>query len=799
MEWCGITKQPGFQAFTGRSLKRREDRRLLTGRAEFTGDIQLSGMLYAAFLRSPYGHARIKSIDVSQALAMAGVVAVYTGADLKGEVGPLPDAPIGVPKAYLEQVEAEDFGRAPEVLPTEEAIYAGQAIAVAVADSRARAEDALEAIQIEWEPLPVVTDPEEAMKPGAPAAFSVVPDNIHCRLRVHKGEFDLAAAAAPHRLQERIYTHRYMGAPMECRGLVCQWDERRQTLKVWLAGQGAHFVRSAIANSLGLAMEQVEVWMPDVGGGFGPKLYPYVEYNIVGFISMQLKQPVKWVEDRREHFQSLLHARDKIHNVDVAFDDEGRILALRTRVISDVGAYNPNGFVDIGNGAAHMLGPYKVDHYDYIATCVGTNKAPHAAYRGAGRPEVVLPMERIMDRVAQHLGLDPAEVRRRNLVQPEEMPYAVNIPYRDGERIVYDSGDYPACLDKALAAVNYDEIRRKQPEWWRQGKYVGVGIAFYNEGTGVGPFEGARVRIDPKGRIVVITGSGNHGQGHETVFAQVAADVWQTDPDEIIVISGDTVRLPYGLGTFASRSMVTAGMALYEASQKVQEKVRLVAGHMLEVSPNDLEIVQGRVQVRGAPSRSVSLAEVARAAAPGPYHGRPEGVDADLEAVSYYVPPTVTWSYATHVARVEVDIDTAIVDLQQMVVAHDAGVIVNPMLADGQVTGGVVQGIGGALYEELVYDENGQLLTSTMMDYLLPTAMETPKLDLVHLSVPSPLNPLGVKGLGEGGAIGPPAAIVAAVEDALRPLGIRISRTPVTPERLFRLIEAARQAEAQAG
>ncbi|HUK40194.1 MAG TPA: molybdopterin cofactor-binding domain-containing protein, partial [Candidatus Acidoferrales bacterium] len=563
---------------------------------------------------------------------------------------------------------------------------------------------------------------------------------------------------------------------------------KTNVLTVWSSTQMPHLVRRQIAAQLNLPQEAVRVIAPDIGGGFGPKVFVYPEEILVPFLAQQLGRPVKWIEDRREHFISTAHGRDQIHEVEFGFDEEGRVLALRDRFLLDNGAYNPMGLTDAYNTAAHLQGPYRIPNVAITGTCVSTNKVPNAPYRGAGRPEAVFVTERCMDLIATKLGLDPAEVRRRNFVPPELMPYQAGILYRDGEPIRYDSGNFPETLRRALDTANYDQFRQRQQTFRERGRYFGIGIGCYVEGTGVGSFEGAKVSIDTSGQVIVATGATGHGQGHETVYAQIAADLWGVSPEDVRVVEGDTAAIPFGCGTFGSRSTVNVGSALYEASALLKEKIKALAGHLLEANPDDLELDGGRISVRGFPDRSISFAELARAAVPGWASKSPPGMAPGLEETFYFVPATVTWANAAHVAVIEVDIDTGGIKLLDYVVAHDAGKLINPLLVDGQIHGGVAQGIGAALSEEICYDSSGQLLSGSFMDYLLPGTMEIPPIKTVHLESVSPLNPLGVKGLGEGGAIAPPAAIANALADALRPFAAQITEIPLSPNRVLEII-----------
>ena len=563
----------------------------------------------------------------------------------------------------------------------------------------------------------------------------------------------------------------------------------RDLLTIWSSTQVVHWVRREAAGVLQLPEARIRCLALDVGGGFGIKGHVYPEDLLVPFVAREIGRPVQWIEDRREHLMCACHSRDQTHDVEVGFDDEGKILAYRDDFLVDCGCWNPIGAGIAYNTAVHLLGPYRHENFSAHARIAMTNKVPNAPYRGAGRPEAALATERVMDLIAKELGLEPAVVRARNMIPAAEMPYRAGIPYRDGEPIVYDSGDYPGGLEKALAAVGGLEVfRKRQAQARKAGRHLGLGIGCYVEGTGVGPFESALVRIDPSGKIYVASGACPQGQGMETIFAQIVADTWKVDPDSVIVALADTAAIAIGFGTIASRSTVTLSAAIHYASVPLREKVFAIAANMLECSPGDLELRGGGVGLLGVPGVSVPLAKIAAAARPGWDHGRPDGIDAGLESTFYFVPETVTWAYATHVAVVDVDVATGGVTIEQYAIAHDCGTVVNPMLVDGQVIGGAVQGIGGALFEEFAYDRDGNLMTGSLADYLMPTASDVPSLRLVHQVSPSPLNPLGVKGVGEGGAIAPPVAIANAVADALAPYGAEFNATPVRPEQVVRAV-----------
>lgn len=780
--------------FVGKSLPRREDDRLLAGRGQYIADLELPGMLHAAFVRSPVAHARIRSVDVSRALQAPGVALALSGAQLREALPPVRDNQLPLPAKWKAAIPHRILNPRQPLLALDKVRHVGEAVAVVLAESPLAAEDAAELVVAEYEDLPPVVDPRQALEAGARLVHERLETNEIGWFALRKGDAGKALAAAPHRIARRFEHHRYAAMPMECRGVAAVYDPRTETYTVWSSTQVVHWVQREIATTLGVAEARVRCIALDVGGGFGVKGHVYPEDMLLPFLARRAGRPVRWIESRREHLACSCHSRDQVHDAEVAFDGEGRILALRDRFIVDCGAWNPLGVAVVYNTAAHLPGPYRIAHLDIEARIAATNKVPNAPYRGAGRPEAAQVTERLMDLIAAELELEPAEVRRRNMVRADEMPYAVGIPYRDGEPVVYDSGDYPAALAKALAALGgVDAFRKRQREARNAGRYIGLGLGCYTEGTGVGPFEGATVRIDGSGKIYVSSGAAAQGQGMETVFAQIAADAWGVSPEDVVVTLGDTGAIPMGFGTIASRSTVNVSAAIRYASDKLRDKAFAIAGSLLECAAADLELRRGGVGIAGVPGAQVSLAQLAQAARPGWDHRRPAGVSAGLEETHYFEPPTVTWAYAAHAAIVEVDMETFRVKIERYVVAHDCGVLVNPMLAEGQIVGGVVQGIGGALAEAIAYDEHGQLLSGTFMDYAMPIASELPAIELVHQEIPSPLNPLGVKGLGEGGAISPPVALANAVGDALSPFGIELNATPIRPETLFRAIGRPRK------
>jgi carbon-monoxide dehydrogenase large subunit len=775
--------------YVGRSLLRREDHRLLRGQGQFIADLVLPRMLHAILVRSPVAHARIRSVDLSRAAAAPGVVLAVNGADLLQLLPPVPEGQISLPRKWTSVIQHKFLNPQQPLLAHDKVRHVGEAVAVIVAETRDEAEDAAEFATLDLEELPAVVDPEAALRSDSPIVHDRFQTNLIGAFSVGRGEVDAVMTGAPHRLHRRFYHHRYAAVPLECRGVVSAYDPRTDSATIWSSTQVVHWVRREAAALLGLPEARVRCIALDVGGGFGGKGHVYPEDLLVTFLARKLGRPVRWIEGRSEHLMSATHSRDQLHDVEVGFDNDGHILAVRDDYIVDCGAWNPIGSGVAYNTAVHLTGPYKIENLAASGRIVVTNKVPNAPYRGAGRPEAAFAMERTIDLVARTLGLEPAEIRRRNMIRADEMPYSVGIPYRDGEPIVYDSGDYPGALQKALDAVGgVEAFRRRQSEARKAGRHLGLGIGCYIEGTGVGPFESAFVRIDPSGKIYVSSGVCPQGQGMETIFAQVAADLWKVAPEDVVISLADTAAIAIGFGTMASRSTVTLSAAMHHASERLREKVFAIAANLLECAPADLELRNGGVGVVGVPGgvagATVSLARIAQAARPGWDNERPPGVEAGLEEIYYWQPQTVTWSYAVHVAIVDVDRETGRVGIEDYAVAHDCGVVVNPMLVEGQIMGGAAQGLGGILLEGIAYDANGQLLSGSLMDYALPTASDIPAMRIIHQHSPSPLNPLGVKGVGEGGAVAPPAAIANAVCDALAPFGVEVNATPIKPAQL---------------
>jgi carbon-monoxide dehydrogenase large subunit len=772
--------------FFGAAVKRREDPRFLQGEGRFIDDIVLPGMLHAGFSRSPHAHARIVRIDTTGAASAPGVVRVFTFADLERWMKPLPL--FGAVPPGLGAVVKFDVRQAPQwALCRDRARHVGEIVAMVVADSPERAQDAVELIQVEWALLPPVVDMRRAAESGAPLIHPEWGSNVGIAFTHAIGDADRAFADADATVAETFHIQRYVGMPLEGRGVVAMWDRRDGTLTTWNSTQVSHFVQQGLTGALGIAPHKIRVIAPDLGGGFGTKASGYAEDALIPVAARVLGRPVKWIESRREHMSGAAHARHQVHAISLAARRDGTILGVRDRIWLDLGAYNAWGIVLPYNTVAHLIGPHRIKHMRVDVQAVVTNKTPNAPYRGAGRPETVFAMDRIVDCLARELRIDPAEIRRRNYIRPDELPYDFGMPYRDGNPLIYDTGDFPEALEKALEAAEYKQFRIEQSALRARGVHRGIGISGYVEGTAIGPYEGATVKLDLAGRVLVATGAINSGQGHETSFAQIAADALGVPLDWVTVVGGDTAAVPFGVGTFASRSAVTAGNSIADACREVRTKLARAAGAMLEAAPDDIEIEDGRVFVKGSPGSAVDLARVVQASIPT--FAKPGVASPDFEASAYHHVPTVTYASAVHVAQVEVDPATGAVKLLRYVVAHDCGRVINPIIVDGQVHGGVAQGVGGALFEEMVYDETGQLLTGSLMDYAVPKADDLPPIETVHLEFPSPRNPLGVKGLGEGGAISPPAAIANAVEDALAPFGVRITETPVTAARIVALLQ----------
>jgi aerobic carbon-monoxide dehydrogenase large subunit len=763
--------------FVGAPLRRAEDPRLLRGQATFIEDLELPRQAHVCFVRSEYPHARIAHLDLETGRATDGVIAAFTASDL------------GIRRIHASVTHPALRPCTQPMLANGVVRYVGEPIAAVVAESRAGAQDGASMVFVEYEPLPPVIDAHAAVEVGAPVLHAELGDNLAGTINVKVGFPERAFAIADRIVKGRFYVQRYTGMPLEGRGVAAAWDLGRDRLTLWSSTQWPHTLRESLAALLHMPEHAIRVIAPDVGGGFGIKQDVYPEEVALALVAREVGRPVKWIETRREHLCTAVHAREQWHDLELAVRDDGTILGMRADVLSDQGAYTRSlGILCPSLTAASLPGPYRFHHYACRVRVALTNKAPAAAYRGAGQPEAVFATERIVDRVAAELRLDPAVVRRKNFIRADDFPWEVGTESAQTP-VIYDSGDYAAGLDRALVLADYEGWRQRQlTERGRgdQGRWLGIGLAAYVMLTGLGPHESSLLRVDPSGKVALVTGASPHGQGTATALAQVVADELGISPNQISVSHGDTDAIAFGVGTYASRNAVMAGNAAYIAARQVRDQAVALASQLLETSAADLEFVSGGVQVRGAPGRRVSLGALAAAARPG--KPLPAGMQPGLEATHYFLAPRATFASGLQVAVVEIDRDTLQVKILDYAVVSDAGPLINPMIVDGQIVGGVAQGIGGALYEELSYDAQGNFISQSLQDYCMPRAVQTPPVQIAHLYTPSPLNPLGLKGLGEGGAMAPPAAIANAVEDALGHLGVRIDATPITPTRLAALL-----------
>lgn len=774
----------------GAEVRRKEDPRLITGSSTYVDDLRLPGMAHVAMVRSPHPHATIESIDPAAALALPGVIAVVTGEELAQFCGPLSGSAAeggsGEQASYEEQEDAA--AESPPIWPIarERVRWIGQAVAAVIADSRYQAEDAVEAVDVEYDVLPSVADPEAAMEPGAPRLYPSVPRNIGARWDRDHGDIEAAFRDAPVVAKARIRSQRLSAVPMEPRAVAAVPDPLINGITVWTSTQAPHWNRNSIAEALGLPATRVRAIAPEVGGGFGVKIGAYQEDFIVAALAYRMKRPLTWAETRSENFLATNHGRDQWADVEVAADADGRIRGLKMHVVQDLGAW-PKG-TDLAELTGRMsCGCYDIPALEFRSVSVYTNKMALGAYRGAGRPEAAYYVERAIDLLADAAGLDPAEVRRRNFIAPFANGYTTSA----GEK--YDTGDYAKPLDRALEIVDYPALRQQQADWRKQGRYMGVGLASYVEICGFGPFESATVRVETNGDVTVYTGISPHGQGQETSFAQIIADGLGVSMDVVGVNHGDTLNTPQGNGTMGSRGLAVGGGAVVLAMDKVRDRAKAIAAHMLEAAPDDIEVADGAFRVRGVPDRGVSLEAIAEQAYSG---SLPAEFGAGLEATEFFRPDDETFPFGTHVAVVEVIPQTGEVKLIRFVTVDDCGVIISPLLVRGQVHGGVAQGIGQALLEEIVYDDSGELLTGTLNDYAIPKAIDFPVFETHHTETPTYLNPLGAKGIGEAATIGSTPAVANAVVDALEPWEITHIDVPCTPERVWSAIQAASVARA---
>lgn len=772
----------------GERIKRNEDPRLLTGRALFVDDIDLADTVHVAFVRSPHAHARLLSIDASQALQREGVIAVYTAEDL-GDYWQ--HGPLLVPPPPVEGMVFHQRCQVP--LAKDKVRHPGEAVALVVAVSRYVAEDAVEDVIVEYEALPAVVDLEKALESGASLVHEDVGSNVAAYVPQKKGDYEAARAKADVVIRRRFWYDRGAAAAIENRGVVAQWDDRAQRLTVWDTTQAPIPVRNGLAAMLGLSEHQVRLVAPFIGGGFGPKIMMfYPEEVLIPWLALRLHRPVKWIEDRSENFYATTQERGQLHDSEIALTKDGIILGVKDSFLHDTGAYDPYGLTVPLNSQCTLMGPYRVPAYASEFRAVFTNKTIVTPYRGAGRQHGVFIIERLMDLAAKELGIDRVEIRRRNFLKPEEFPHDHVIIYQDFAPLYYDSGNYEPVLDQTLERIGYERfLREEQPRLRAEGRKVGIGVVAYVEGTGIGPFEGARVQVQTNGKVTVVTGVGTQGQGHFTVLAQIAAEQLGVEVADVDVVTGDSDQFHWGTGTFASRGAVVAGNAVHEAAKNVREKAVRLAAEQLGAPEELIELAAGRAQLVGEPGRSIALGELAKLANPMRGAVKP-GTEPGLEATCYFGPYRGATASGCHAMIVEVDPETMQVDVQRYIVVHDCGRVLNPMLVDGQVHGGVAQGLGNAFYEELAYDENGQLLNASFMDFLLPTALDVPRVEVGHEETVSPLNALGTKGAGEAGAIPVGALFAQAVEDALAVPGLEILQIPLNPSRLWQLVEEAR-------
>ena len=756
----------------GARVRRQEDARLVTGHGRYVADVALPGLLHVAVHRSPHAHARLLAVRADAARRCPGVVSVLVPPD----VASLGRLPVIVPHASLTAPAC------PEILPQQIVSYAGQAVALVVAESAPAAADAVERLRVDYEPLPAVASLDDALRAGGPR---VHPDgNVAARFTQHVGD-PAAMAGADTVVRGRFRLHRGAGMAMETRAITARWDADLGQLTVWSTTQAPQILRRMLARFLGLPEHAVRVVTQDIGGGFGPKAIVYSEDVLVPYLARRLGRPVRFVETRREHLLAVTQERDQWHEAELGLTRAGRIVALRDTFTHDCGAFVAWGVIVPLITSVSVPGPYRVPNYEVTFTAAYTNRVPVTPVRGAGRPQAVFVMERLLDLAAARLGLDRVAIRERNLIPPDAFPYDVGLVSRDNGPRRYDSGNYPECLRRAVEAVGWKGFTRER----NAGRRLGLGLALFVEDTGLGPYEGVRVRVDHDGRVFVYSGASSQGQAHETTLAQIVADGLAIPLEQVTVVPGDTDGLPYGVGTFASRIAVLAGTSASQAAGEVRHKALAIAAERLEAAAEDLVLDNGRVTVRGAPGRGIALGELAAiASAPRPGYALPGGMAPGLEATGYVAVSQSTYSSGAHAAVVEVDTETGVVRVLRYVAVDDCGVMINPMVVEGQVHGGIAHGIGNALLERMVYDDNGQPITGTLMEYALPRADDVPDLDVRHVVTPSPLNPLGVKGAGEGGTLPAPAAIANAVADAL---GVDVTEMPLTREYVWRLAQTA--------
>jgi carbon-monoxide dehydrogenase large subunit len=766
----------------GTRTQRVEDGPLLRGQGRYLADVDVPGALHAAFVRSPHAHAMIRGVDTAQAMRREGVVAVVTAADMARYLTNL-RMPLGFPTTAL------PTGITPFVLTPKEVCFVGEAVAMVLATTRYAAEDGAGDVEVDYAPLPAVSDCRKALDPDAPRVRTEFPDNVLTRFTVAYGDCDQAFAEAAHVFKDTLHQHRGGAHPMEGRGVVAEFDELRDTLTVWSSTQMAHELQFTLAELLGMAETRIRVITPDVGGGFGAKFLIYPEEIAVAAVALNLRQPVKWVEDRAEHFVASIQERDQYWDVEVAVDAQARVLGVRGRMVHDQGAYTPQGINCAYNAVTGVTGPYVVPNFSLDAAVAQTNKVYTIPVRGAGYPEGAFVMERLLDLVAQRMRIDRAEVRRRNLVTVDKLPYVKPLKQRSGKPITLDTGDYLKSQDTVLRVIDYAGFAQLKAQARQQGRHIGIGLAHAVKGTGRGPFESASVKVSATGRISAATGAMAMGQGLRTAMAQIVADVLNVPVQDVEVVSGDTSSISMGIGGFASRQTVTGGSSMLLAARQVAAKAIKVAAHTLKVDASELELGGGKVYLRDQPDKAVTLAQIARTLRGIPGYDLPPDTGAGLEAMVCWEPDAMTYANACHACIVEVDVDTGNVSLLRYVALQDCGKLINPLIVEGQIHGGIVHGIGNALFEFMRYDDNAQPLSTTFADYLMATTTEIPHLELIFTESPTDTNPLGVKGVGEVGTIPVTSAICSAIDDALSDFDIHVSAIPVDPVALVRQME----------
>ena len=764
----------------GTKVKRREDPRLVQGLSHYVDDLRMADVMQVAILRSPHAHARINGINTDAAAALPGVVSVTTGADIGDSVGSVPCA------------AANPTLRTPPhpVLAQGEVRYVGEPVAAVVAEDSYTARDALDLIEVDYEPLPAVSDLEKALQPGSPLVHSQWDSNQCFTFECGTGDMDKARAEADVIVKQKFIHQRLAPISVETRGVVARYFPGEDELTVWSSTQIPHLLRAMLALVLGFPEHRIRIIAPEVGGGFGCKLNVYREEALLAHLAMKLKGTVKWIEGRRENIQATIHGRGQVGTVEAAVKKDGTILGVTYDSLLDTGAYHQLLTPGMPPLTGLMIsGSYKIPTLKFTSTGGFTNKVATDAYRGAGRPEATLVIERTMDLIARELDMDPVEIRRKNFAQPSDFPLAV------ATGLAYDSGNYQAALDKALEMVGYEDLRVEQKRLREEGRYMGIGFSTYVEICAMGPsaalpaggWESGTVRLDFTGKTTVLTGVSPHGQGEETTFAQIVSDELGVPIEDVAVLHGDTAVVPNGIGTFGSRGISVGGTAVYMATQKVREKAEAIAANVLECSTDDLEFEDGKFTVKGVPDKGITIQEVALQAHVATK--LPAGMEPGLQATSVFEPSNFTFPFGTHVCVVEVDTQSGEVEILRYIAVDDCGKVINPLIVDGQVQGGIAQGLGQALLEEVVYDEDGQLVTGSLMDYAVARAEDLPPLEFARTETPSPVNPMGVKGVGEAGTIGSTPSIVNAVVDALAPFGVTHIDMPLKPEKLWRLCQ----------